>query len=178
MRSSTGISMYVQPLSVKKTVDSFNRIGNMFHKAISKVIQEAAIRIENDAKSNAPVDYGILRASIYRDYKNKVSIRRTQVSASPSAVVIPQGAAESDKDGMNAIIGSNLNYAIYMEEGRGPFQVNSAVNIPRVGWRYIGQHPGYKAQPFLQPAYNKTSPKIKPAIDKAIKEEIKKSTLR
>lgn len=57
-------------------------------EGLEKSVAEIAIAIEGQAKLNAPVDTGILRASITRNI-----------------------------EGLNASVGSNVEYAIYQEEG-------------------------------------------------------------
>ena len=155
MRSSgPGISMYVVPASVQRTVKAINQIEQQFEKAIARVIQEAGINIQRDAKANAPVDFGVLRASVYIDYRKSAIYKAKNAPADRirqgAKTMVPYRSGESEKSGLNAFIGSDLNYAAAQDN-----KTN-----------------------FLSDAYNKWNPKVKPAIDKAIKEEIKKSTLR
>ena len=164
MRSKTGISISVIPMSVVNVKRSLDKLATDTQKRIAQVIAEAGLTIQKDAKTNAPVDFGILRASIYFDYRGRVKDGKTGIGNIP----------ESSRDGLNAIIGSRLEYAALQEEGRGAYLINRSVYIERVGWRFIGMHPGYKAQPYLGPAYNKTAPKVGPAIERQINEAIKK----
>jgi hypothetical protein len=45
---------------------------------------------------------------------------------------------------------SGAKYSSYVYNGVKPFQMNRAVNIPGVGWRYIKTHPGMPARPFFE----------------------------
>ena len=155
MRSSTGISMYVIPASVQRTVKAINQIEQQFEKAIAQVIQEVAVNIHREAKQPPmPVDFGVLRASVYIDYRKGTKYRPKNAPADkikPGAkTMVPYHNAQSDKSGLNAIVGSDLSYAAEQE----------------------AKHH------FLQKAYNKWQPKVKPGIEKNIRETIKKSTLK
>ena len=155
MRSSApGISMYVIPASVQRTVKAINHIEKQFEKAIAQVIQEVAVNIHREAKEDAPVNFGVLRASVYIDYRKGTKYRPKNAPADkikPGAkTMVPYHNAQSDKSGLNAIVGSDLSYAAAQEAKHG----------------------------FLSNAYKKWHPKIKPGIEKNIRETIKKSTLR
>ena len=152
MRSRPGISMYVIPATVQKTTRAISQLEQRFERAISLRIQEAAVTIHKDAKVAAPVDFGVLRGSIYFDVKNKITYKAPGASdniRSGAKTTIPFKNAESDKKGLNAFVGSSLDYAFKQDVRTG----------------------------YLSSAYSKTAPKVKPAIERAIKEEIKKSRL-
>ena len=87
------------------------------------MIREATVTIEAQAKLLAPVDMGGLRNSI-----------------------------SGQSSGLIGTVGTNVHYAAHVEYGTRPHAINSAVHIPRVGFRYIGMHPGTRAQPFMRPA--------------------------
>ena len=157
MRSSgPGISMYVIPASVQRTVKAINQIEQQFEKAIAQVIQEVAVNIHREAKQTPPmpVDFGVLRASVYIDYRKATLYKPKNAPADRirqgAKTMVPYRSAETDKSGLNAIVGSDLSYAAEQE----------------------AKHH------FLQKAYNKWQPKIKPGIEKNIRETIKKSVLR
>lgn len=102
-------------------------------EVIREVLLQACLIVENEAKRMAPVDVGTLRNSI-----------RSEVELS-GGVYGAQGA-----------VGTNLEYAPYVELGTGLFAVNG--NGRQEPWSYqdadgnwhttIGQHP----QPYLEPA--------------------------
>ena len=87
------------------------------------MIREATVTIEAQAKLLAPVDMGGLRNSI-----------------------------SSQSSGTTGEVSASVHYAPHVEYGTRPHAINSAVHIPRVGFRYIGMHPGTRAQPFMRPA--------------------------
>ena len=146
--------MYVIPASVQRTVKAINQIEQQFEKAIAQVIQEVAVNIHREAKTDAPVDFGVLRASVYIDYRKATLYKPKNAPADRirqgAKTMVPYRSAETDKSGLNAIVGSDLSYAAEQEAKHG----------------------------FLAKAYNKWHPKIKPGIEKNIRETIKKSTLR
>ena len=156
MRSSApGISMYVIPASVQRTVKAINQIEQQFEKAIAQVIQEVAVNIHREAKQPPmPVDFGVLRASVYIDYRKATLYKPKNAPADRirqgAKTMVPYRSAETDKSGLNAIVGSGLSYAAAQDAKHG----------------------------FLSNAYKKWKPKIKPGIEKNIRETIKKSVLR
>ena len=89
------------------------------------MIREATVTIEAQAKllANGSVDTGRLQNSI-----------------------------TGQSSGLIGTVGTNVHYASHVEYGTRPHAINSAVHIPRVGFRYIGMHPGTRAQPFMRPA--------------------------
>jgi hypothetical protein len=158
MRNNTGISIQLVPASVKRTIEGINQLERNFDKAIADVIYKIGINIHREAKQNAPVDFGILRASIYLDTRKTVILEKSGISAigqnsgrrSTTNTRIPSAGPRSDSSGFNAIIGSNLVYA--------------RVQDVRTG--------------YLSNAYTKWKPKVKPAIRKAMIQEIKRSIFR
>lgn len=85
-------------------------------------VAKIAIAIEGQAKLDAPVDTGILRASITRNI-----------------------------EGLNASVGSNVEYAIYQEEGT----------------RYM--RAANQGQGFLKPAIEKVRSKLSAIVGKNIR---------
>jgi HK97 gp10 family phage protein len=103
----------------------------LFEQAKDLFLEEAGAFVEGEAKLRAPVDTNRLRDSI-----------NYQVT------------------GDRAIVGTNVDYAPHVEYGTSPHAINSPVFIRNVGWRYIGEHPGTRAQPFLRPAIDENRRKL------------------
>ena len=103
-------------------------IADLLPQAIKKGLTDAAQQIENTAKTNAPVDDGVLRASI-----------------------------TSKVEDTEAVIGTNVEYAPHVHQGTGIYAKdgNGRKNVP---WKYIGADgktyvtKGQKPNPFLQDA--------------------------
>ena len=100
---------------------------NLDDKKLSQILSQACLIVENQARRDAPVDNGVLRNSI-----------------------------RSEVEGKQGVVGTNIEYAPYVEFGTGLFAVNG--DGRQTPWSYqdemgewhttIGQHP----QPFLGPA--------------------------
>lgn len=136
-------------VGLDKLFDRLDKVENSAN--IIQGLQRASIRVETEAKENAPVDDGTLRASITHEID-------------PAALV--------------AEVGTNVEYAPYVEFGTGIFAANG--DGRKTPWTYqdaegkwittAGQHP----QPFLVPALERNIEKIKADIANAMKEGIKK----
>lgn len=119
-------------------------------EAVRKGITKSCIIVEADAKDNCPRDNGQLVQSITH--------------------IPPKAGGE-----LVGIIGTNLEYAPYVELGTGLFAANGD-GRKDVPWSYkdakgewhttSGQHP----QPFLAPALQKNAKKISKIIQDAYKE--------
>jgi hypothetical protein len=96
--------------------------------AAADFLEKIAGEVEDDAKAICPVDTGKLRESI-----------------------------EHEVDGMTARIGSNVSYALYVEEGTSPHIIR-AKNGGALFWPgadhpvAVVHHPGTRAEPYLKPA--------------------------
>lgn len=99
----------------------------MNNQELQQILAQACLIVENQAKRDAPVDVGTLRNSI-----------------------------KSEVEGTQGVVGTNLEYAPYVEFGTGLFAAHG--DGRQTPWSYqdekgewhttIGQHP----QPFLGPA--------------------------
>ena len=95
-------------------------------------LEKAANLVEGRSKAGTPVRYGELR------------------DTQGHAVEVTRGNPE-------AIIGSPLNYSIYVEKGTGEFAANGMGR--KGGWSYKNEAgewvhtKGQKPQPFLEPAF-------------------------
>lgn len=147
MAKAQGIAMYVVPRSIARTVKSISNMNKQIEAAVTRVIAEAAINIQREAKENAPVNFGFLRASIYLDFKGKGKMTKTGIKSGAKQLTIPAPPAKSRKDGTDAFVGSDLNYSGRMEH----------------------------RDRFLYSAYSKWAPRVKPAIEKSFRNIILKT---
>lgn len=104
--------------------------------ALEQALTKAALIVEASAKKNAPVQTGTLRNSITHSV---------------------------DKAKLEAVIGSNLDYAPYVEKGTGIHAEGGRVG----GWTFyserLGQYvhtEGNAPRPFLEPAVTENVSKI------------------
>ncbi len=123
-----------------------NIINKLLPEALAKGLEKAGQIVENDAKRRVAVDDGTLRASI----THKVEIDEGKVS-----------------------IGSNIQYAPYIEFGSGVYNPEGRktawifITADGQTWRTEGQ----EAQPFLQPAVDENTDKILQAFEGLLREE-------
>ena len=120
-------------------------LENATHEIIQMAVanmRQAALRLENEAKKECPVDQGILRSSL-----------TSEVSFDASKIV---GA-----------VGTNLSYAPYVHNGTGLYAKDGSgrrepwTYVARAG-KYKGGHftHGQKPNPFLERARDKAKDKI------------------
>ena len=117
------------------------------YSKIQEALTKCALLVEADAKLNCPVDTGSLRSSITHNvYKDY------------------------------AEVGTNYEYAPYVEFGTGLFAVNNYGR--KTPWTYQDDKgewhttTGQKPQPFLHPALEKNRNTIKQILAKAVTEAI------
>lgn len=130
----------------------YRKLGKIAtNEAIMRGIQKACLRVEASAKANCPVDDGRLRSSITHE------LQSTEL----------QGK-----------VGTNLEYAPYVEFGTGIFA--SEGNGRGTPWSYqdsngewhntVGQHP----QPFLHPAFENNKEKVIKDIRDSVQQELRR----
>lgn len=130
------------------------KLENLKTVSVEQAINEACILVENDAKKRCPVDTGELRMSITHEIE------------------------ETSENRTTGAVGTNLEYAPYVEFGTGIF--SSLGNGRQDRWSYkdakgewhstIGQQP----QPYLHPALDDNRDEVKKLIQKKIEEGVKK----
>lgn len=130
-----------------------NKLENLKTISVEQAVNEACILVENDAKRRCPVDTGELRMSITHEIE------------------------ETSENRATGAVGTNLEYAPYVEFGTGIF--SSLGNGRQDKWSYkdakgewhttIGQHP----QPYLYPALDTNRAEIEELIKQKIKEGVK-----
>ncbi|MCW6683036.1 HK97 gp10 family phage protein [Aerococcaceae bacterium NML160702] len=117
-------------------------------QAALKAINLACMKVKSDAQLLVPVDVGDLKRSI--EYE-----------------------VEQNSKQVEGQIGSNKDYAVFVEFGTGEFAENG--NGRKGGWRYQDNEgkwhftKGQKPQPFLRPAYKQNKKNIKNIIEKELK---------
>jgi HK97 gp10 family phage protein len=134
----------------RELAKKFREKSDKATNAVERAIQKGALQVERDAKINAPVDTGRLRASISHRLNN------------------------SGTDNPSASIGTNVEYAKYVEYGtaqRG--EVSAAfLDIPE-NITYKTDKKGMPAQPFLMPSFLKNKRAIMYDIKKAMQQVLK-----
>ena len=126
--------------------DWFDDCAKKVEKEIEREVEKGALKIADTAKMNCPVDTGHLRESIHSD-------------------------VEWQGNTCIGIVGTNVEYAPYIEYGTGIYATNG--NGRQTPWVYKdakGWHTtrGMMAQPFMYPAFYAT----KDAVFREIVENI------
>ncbi|WP_221364530.1 HK97-gp10 family putative phage morphogenesis protein [Clostridium perfringens] len=127
--------------------DNSQACKNAIKMAEIKWLKAAALVIQSQAKTLAPVDTSNLKTSINH---------KVQVSS------------------LEAYVGTNCDYAIYVEFGTGEFAENG--NGRKGGWVYTDPSGkthftmGMKPKPYLRPAFRKVKPEIKQLLNKYLAE--------
>lgn len=116
-------------------------------QAMARGVNQAAGLVEGSAKRLCPVDTGNLRGSLH----------------------IMKQATPSDA---KAIVGTNVEYAPYVEFGTGVRGQSTNTNT-NVKVSYSPDHAGQVAQPYLAPALRNNRDRIEQIINKNVVEGIK-----
>lgn len=117
------------PDSLARKLQKLERV--FLEDELPAAMDEIALKIEREAKENAPVDTGTLRGSI-------------------------DHVVEEIADGYTAVIGTNVKYAEEVEFGTGPHTITGNPLRFTVDGEVVFatevNHPGTPAQPYLGPA--------------------------
>lgn len=124
---------------VKQNKSFFTDFAKKYKEEYVEILTETVQNIETEAIAHAPVDLGILRSSI-----------------------------NGEIDGINAVIGTPVIYAPYMEFGTGGL-VDVPEGLEEYAGKFIGQ--GIKQvnifpRPFLIPAFKKNTAKMIEELEK------------
>lgn len=120
-------------------------LGEKLTMGLHNALAQAGEIVRADAVMNCPVDTGRLRGSI-----------------------------TSTVEGNSAVVGTNVEYGIYVEFGTGSKGDKSVAHTTKEKWTYYsGGHfyttSGMKARPFLVPALKNNKDKITKLIKEAVK---------
>lgn len=122
-------------------------------QAITEALLDLGGKIQEAAKEATPVDTGNLRASI------------TVASSSPDTVTV----------------GTNVDYAVYVEYGTGQLGDPTVPHTERPYWRYKGKDGqwvtshGHEPQPFMRPAAERGRELAPEIVKKKLEAKIKEA---
>ena len=125
----------------------YSKLPENVEKGIASGINMAAGIVEGSAKRLCPVDTGNLRGSIH--------IKKY-----------------ASTDSLEATVGTNVEYAPYVEFGTGVRGASTNTN-PNINVSYSSDHAGQVAQPYLMPALRNNKDKIESTIFRKVIEGIK-----
>jgi HK97 gp10 family phage protein len=146
-------------------------VEKQIHSITEKALLTGGHLIEGDAKQLCPADSGRLRSSISVNWTN--SGRPSAVVRSPAKEGDGVSMPDTKKDEFTVHIGTNVEYAIYVEYGTGIFAEGGKgrqtpwVYKTKKGFFFTRGNP---PQPFLRPAYEKNISKIKALYQDSLKE--------
>ncbi len=128
----------------RDVMDKLGKISENLTSGLQVALGEAGELVRKDAVMNCPVDTGRLRQSI-----------------------------TSHVEGNSAIIGSNVEYAPYVEFGTGSKGDKSVAHTTKKQWTYYSggrffTTSGHAPKPFLVPALKNNSAEIKRIIRQAV----------
>lgn len=147
--------------SFEELLAKVQNLGGNIEEGIHKGVGTFLSKVQADAKRNCVVDTGLLRNSIH-----------TNVKYEDGEII--------------GTVGTNLEYAIYVEMGTGPVGASSPKLLPpnikpkykTTGWYYkakdgVRYTKGQIAKPFLYPAFKANESKVKEYIKKGINSYIR-----
>ena len=143
--AGAGVSIEFKGLS--QILAKYEKLPEKVETAIADGINTAAGIVERSAKRTCPVDTGHLRGSIH---------------------IMKEAVPKTD---MTATIGTNVEYAPYVEFGTGVRGQATNENT-KVALSYKQDWAGQIAQPFLAPALRNNKDKIERAIFRKVIEGI------
>lgn len=144
------LTVKMQEKSVKNALRKFDLYNKKSQKGIVDEINRAGLLIETEAKKNAPVDHGRLRASIHNETKNSQGFRYSDSTGKKY-----DGSLTSKPKGLGVVVGTNVEYAAAVEFGatiKNGFGKGISFSL--------------SARPFLYPAYLRNK---KVFLDRVIK---------
>ena len=124
-----------------------DKLPDKIMESLAKGVNKAAGLVEGSAKRLCPVDTGTLRGSIH---------------------IMKQATATEPK----AIVGTNIEYAPYVEFGTGVRGQATNTNT-KVSVSYSSEHAGQVAQPYLAPALRNNKDVVEDIINKSVAEGLK-----
>jgi len=148
-------SIDVKMTGVDELVRSIKELAVGSPTAIANGVKRVAFMVERDAKGACAVDTGRLRASISTNWTGSGLARgAVESKAKPEDGV---GQPQEKSDAFTAVIGTNTEYAPFVEWGH------------KQGSTMVA------AQPYLYPAFFKNEGKVKGEISKELGKELAKA---
>jgi HK97 gp10 family phage protein len=133
-----------------KLLKKLDKLGGNIEQSTQKALLQGGAIFEAAAKANCPVDTGYLRDSIHTESRKNV-----------------------------VTVGTNCNYAIYVEYGTGPKGDPSVPHTARQYWRYQDAEGnwhtshGQAPQPFMRTAFAQEKDNAVRAVKESIEADIR-----
>lgn len=162
--------MSVNIKGLDSLLSKINQLGGSSDKALDKAIMKAGKLVEDDAKDLCLPDTGRLRNSIH----TKLGGAHYKYSYKDDTGKEFDGSLSNLGQVHTAIVGTNVEYAAYVECGTGKKGEASPSPPKYPGARYTEDWLGQEAKPFLWPALNQNKDNIQQLITDDLKKEIRR----
>lgn len=142
--------MEVQVKGLDKLLKKLDELGGSIPQSTQKALLKGGAVFEAGAKAHCPVDTGNLRDSIHTEAR----------------------------DANTVSVGTNTNYAAYVEYGTGPKGDPSVPHTTKEFWRYKDEEGnwhtshGQPPQPFMRTAFAENKDKAVGAVKESIREDV------
>lgn len=143
--------MEVEIKGLDKLLKKLDKLGGSIPKSMRKALLRGGTVFEVGTKENCPVDTGNLRDSIHTE-------------------------AQGDD---TVAIGTNADYAPYVEYGTGPKGDPSVPHTTKEYWHYQDAEGNWRTshgqppQPFMRTAFAEGKDKVVDAVKESIREDVK-----
>lgn len=181
--SGVFVNVSLDDQSLANTLSALDRFGRKAERVVKSVVNKTALAVETDAKNKLKSDGHIitnrLRASIHAETKPNQNFVYSTKSGGTF-----DGSLKTDFGDLEAIAGTNVDYAGAIEFGSAPHVIKPKnrkvlsflIGKERVFSKQVN-HPGFKGDSFMRHASEKQKqPFVKRMIEglnKLIKEESK-----
>lgn len=142
--------MEVKVQGLDKLLKKLNQLGGSIPQSTQKALLKGGAVFEAGAKAHCPVDTGNLRNSIHTEAKDTATVS----------------------------VGTNTDYAAYVEYGTGPKGDPSVPHTTKKYWRYkdkdgnwVTSH-GQPPQPFMRTAFSENKDKAVEVVKESIREDV------
>lgn len=142
--------MEVKVKGLGKLLNKLDKLGGSIPQSMQKALLQGGAVFEAGAKAHCPVNTGNLRDSIHTEAK----------------------------DANTVSVGTNTNYAAYVEYGTGPKGDPTVAHTTKKYWRYKDEEGnwhtshGQPPQPYMRPAFAECKEKVVEAVKGSIKDDI------
>lgn len=142
--------MEVKVAGLDKLLKKLDTLGGDVQKSTQKALLRGGAVFEKAAKDRCPVDKGHLRDSIHTE----------------------------EKDSNTVSVGTNMDYAAYVEYGTGPKGDPSVPHTTKEFWRYQDEEGnwhtshGQPPQPYMRPAFSENKDKAVDVVKESIREDV------
>jgi HK97 gp10 family phage protein len=144
--------MEVKIQGLDNLLKKLDQLGGSIPRSTQKALLKSSAVFEAGAKAHCPVGTGELRDSIHTEVKDEKTVA----------------------------VGTNVNYAPYVEYGTGPKGDPSVPHTTKKFWRYKDEEGnwhtshGQPPQPFMRPAFAEGKDQVMEAVKESVQEDVER----